>query len=58
MAKRQNTMTVLRSEDLTPHMRRVWLGGDGYGDFLATGDTDMYVKIMFAVDGQDDPVLR
>ena len=58
MAKRQNTMTVLRSEDLTPHMRRVWLGGDGYDDFLATGDTDMYVKIMFAVDGQDDPVLR
>lgn len=58
MAKRQNVMTVLRTEDLTRHMRRIWLGGDGFDEFASTGDTDMYVKIQFPQPGQDDPVLR
>ncbi|MGB3696938.1 MAG: siderophore-interacting protein [Gordonia sp. (in: high G+C Gram-positive bacteria)] len=58
MAKRLNTMTVLRTEQLTPHMVRVWLGGDGFDDFLPVGpgapdaaDTDMYVKFVFTPDG-------
>lgn len=63
MAKRLNTMTVLRSEQLTPHMVRVWLGGDGFDDFLPVGgdgtpenpDTDMYVKFVFAPDGKAFP---
>ncbi|GAA4661472.1 siderophore-interacting protein [Gordonia humi] len=58
MAKRQNTMTVLRTEDLTGHIRRIWLGGEGFDDFQATEHTDMYVKIQFAVPDRDEPVLR
>lgn len=63
MAKRLNTMAVLRTEQLTPHMVRVWLGGDGFDDFQPVGgdgtpenpDTDMYVKFIFAPDGVDYP---
>ncbi|NLG45624.1 siderophore-interacting protein [Gordonia sp. (in: high G+C Gram-positive bacteria)] len=63
MAKRLNTMAVLRTEQLTPHMVRVWLGGDGFDDFLPVGgdgtpenpDTDMYVKFVFAPDGVEYP---
>ncbi|WOC14501.1 siderophore-interacting protein [Gordonia sp. MP11Mi] len=58
MARRQNTMTVLRTEDLTTHMRRVWLGGPGFEDFQATNDTDMYVKLQFAQPDRAEPVLR
>lgn len=62
MAKRMNTMAVLRTEQLTPHMVRVWLGGDGFDDFLPVGgdapenpDTDMYVKFVFAPEGVEYP---
>ncbi|MBM7367582.1 siderophore-interacting protein [Gordonia hydrophobica] len=63
MAKRLNTMTVLRTEALTPHMVRVWLGGDGFDDFAPVGgdgtpegsDTDMYVKFVFTSDGTAYP---
>ncbi|ALG84536.1 siderophore-interacting protein [Gordonia phthalatica] len=63
MAKRLNTMAVLRTEQLTPHMVRVWLGGDGFDDFLPVGGdgtpenpaTDMYVKFVFAPDGVEYP---
>ena len=63
MAKRLNTMAVLRTEQLTPHMVRVWLGGDGFDDFLPVGgdgtpenpDTDMYIKFVFAPDGVQYP---
>lgn len=64
MAKRMNTMTVLRTEWLTDHMVRVWLGGDGFDEFVPAGDpaapdTDMYVKICFpSPDGGEEPVLR
>ncbi|EGD55669.1 siderophore-interacting protein [Gordonia neofelifaecis] len=59
MAKRLNTMAVLRTERLTPHMIRVWLGGNGFDDFQPVGgdgtperpDTDMYVKFVFAPEG-------
>ncbi|MDL9936250.1 siderophore-interacting protein [Gordonia sp. ABSL1-1] len=57
MAKRVNTMTVLRTERLSPHFVRVYLGGDGFDGFApalgAAGepDTDMYVKIAFAPAG-------
>ncbi|WP_026917658.1 siderophore-interacting protein [Gordonia shandongensis] len=61
MAKRVNTMTVLRRERLTPHMIRLWLGGAGFDDFLPVvgesglPDTDMYVKIVFAPEGVTYP---
>lgn len=64
MAKRLNTMTVLRTERLTDHMIRVWLGGDGFDEFVPAGpgapagapDTDMYVKFEFG--SGDESVLR
>lgn len=61
MAKRVNTMTVLRTERLSPHFVRVYLGGEGFDDFApAIGksgkpDTDMYVKIIFTPDGVEYP---
>ncbi|MFT3714910.1 MAG: siderophore-interacting protein [Gordonia sp. (in: high G+C Gram-positive bacteria)] len=63
MARRLNTMTVQRTEKLTDHMIRVWLGGDGFDQFVPAGgagtaddhDTDMYVKLVFTPDGVDYP---
>lgn len=56
MAKNLNVMTVLRREQLTPHIVRLYLGGDGFDDFVpagepATWDTDMYIKLAFGPDG-------
>lgn len=50
-------MTVVRTESVAPSMRRVVLGGDGFGAFIA-GDnayTDKYVKLVFLADGFDYP---
>ena len=63
MSKRFQTMSVLCTEWLTDHMVRVWLGGEGFDDFVPAADadgvdTDMYVKIAFPVEGADDPTLR
>ena len=61
MAKRVNSMTVLRREQITPHMVRLYLGGDGFDDFAAAlpprsdRDTDMYVKLIFMPAGVDFP---
>ncbi|WP_238419096.1 siderophore-interacting protein [Gordonia sp. 'Campus'] len=61
MAKRVNTMTVLRNERLGPHFVRLYLGGEGFDDFEpAVGksgepDTDMYVKFIFAPEGVTYP---
>lgn len=64
MAKRLNTMQVLRTERIGPHFVRVYLGGDGFDDFTpvrgrddvtADWDTDMYVKIAFMPDGSELP---
>lgn len=38
---------VLRTEQLTPHMVRVVLGGDGLTDFQCGDYTDHYVKLIF-----------
>src|SRR5690349_19791843 len=43
--------TVLRTEQLTPHLIRVVLGGDGLADFPAGAFTDHYVKLLFLRDG-------
>ncbi|ORM23883.1 siderophore-interacting protein [Williamsia sp. 1135] len=53
MAKRENTMTVQRTEQITPHLVRVYLGGAGFDDFQASDDTDMYVKFIFPADAAD-----
>ncbi|GAA2980345.1 siderophore-interacting protein [Streptomyces fulvorobeus] len=44
---------VLRTEQLTPHMVRVVLGGDGLADFALSGFTDHYIKLCFAPEGAD-----
>ncbi|PZU02067.1 MAG: NADPH-dependent ferric siderophore reductase [Gordonia sp. (in: high G+C Gram-positive bacteria)] len=51
MAKKLNTMTVQRTEQLTPHMVRVYLGGPGFEEFTPVDDTDMYVKFLFPPEG-------
>ncbi|MGX2998170.1 siderophore-interacting protein [Streptomyces sp. JNUCC 64] len=46
---------VLRTERLTPHMRRVVLGGDGLSAFSADEWTDHYVKLLFPPAGARYP---
>lgn len=51
-------MTVVRTEEIAPSMRRIVFGGPGFEDF-AKGDnafTDKYVKLVFLADGFDYPV--
>lgn len=50
------TLTVQRTERLTPHLVRVHLGGSGFDDFVPGGHTDSYVKLLFGSD--TSPVLR
>ena len=46
---------VLRSEQLSPHMTRVVLGGDGLAQFDTRGQTDHYVKLLFPAPGVTYP---
>ena len=48
---------VLRSEQLTPHIVRVVLGGSGFNTFTPNDLTDAYVKIVFVRDDVDVSVL-
>ena len=48
-----NTFEVVRTEQLTPHLTRVVLGGSGFDTFTPNDFTDAYVKIVFAQDGTD-----
>jgi NADPH-dependent ferric siderophore reductase len=52
-----HTFEVLRTEQLTPHLTRVVLGGDGFDTFTPNDSTDAYVKIMFVNDGIDVDAL-
>lgn len=40
-------MEVLRSERIAPSLVRVWIGGPGFGTFVANDFTDAYVKLHF-----------
>ncbi|MET7285767.1 siderophore-interacting protein [Streptomyces sp. NPDC005573] len=53
--RRPHTAQVVRTEWLTPHMRRVVLGGDGLADFTADTCTDHYVKLLFGPEGVTYP---
>ncbi|MBT0568374.1 siderophore-interacting protein [Williamsia sp. CHRR-6] len=55
MAKRLTSMTVLETRRLSPHMIRVYLGGDGFADFEASEDTDSYIKFLFPAAGVEYP---
>ena len=43
---------VLRVEQLTPHLVRVVLGGDGLAGFGTRGQTDHYVKLLSPAPGE------
>ena len=48
-----NTFEVVRTEQLTPHLIRVVLGGNGFDTFIPNELTDSYAKIAFVDDGID-----
>jgi len=48
-----HTFEVVRSEQLTPHLTRVVLGGEGFDTFTPNEYTDAYVKIVFVRDDVD-----
>jgi NADPH-dependent ferric siderophore reductase len=48
-----HTFEVLRTENLTPHIVRVVLGGSGFDTFTPNDYTDAYVKIVFVRDDVD-----
>lgn len=45
--KPQTVLEVIRREQLTPHMVRLYLGGPNFAAFEASECTDSYVKIFF-----------
>lgn len=51
----QVNLTVLRKEQLSPHMVRIVAGGDGFEDFVNNAFVDHYVKIVFPQPGVDYP---
>jgi NADPH-dependent ferric siderophore reductase len=48
-----HTFEVVRSQQLTPHLTRVVLGGKGFDTFTPNEYTDAYVKIVFVRDDVD-----
>ncbi|KAA1378405.1 siderophore-interacting protein [Aeromicrobium fastidiosum] len=60
-ANRPVRLTVVRTEQLAPSMRRIVLGGDDFDVFAARVEalpqryTDLYVKLVFLADGFDYP---
>lgn len=48
-----HTFEVVRTEQLTPHLTRVVLGGKGFDTFTPNEYTDAYVKIVFVRDDVD-----
>lgn len=48
----QHLLTLERREQLTPHMVRLFLGGEGFDGLEFKQDTDQYIKLLFA-----DPAL-
>jgi NADPH-dependent ferric siderophore reductase len=48
-----HTFEVLRTEEVTPHITRVVLGGGGFDTFTPNDFTDAYVKIVFVSNGVD-----
>ncbi|MBE1458614.1 NADPH-dependent ferric siderophore reductase [Nocardiopsis terrae] len=50
-----HTGRVESVEQLTPHMIRVVLGGEGLSEFATGGAADSYVKLLFPPPGPNDP---
>jgi NADPH-dependent ferric siderophore reductase len=47
----QINLTVVRREELSPHMIRIVAGGDGFDDYIDNSFVDRYVKIVFPQPG-------
>lgn len=47
----QINLTVVRREELSPHMVRIIAGGDGFADYVDSDFVDRYVKIVFPQPG-------
>lgn len=47
----QTVLTVLRREDLSPHMVRIIAGGEGFSSYTNNAFVDRYVKIAFPQPG-------
>lgn len=45
--KVQTVLEVIRREQLTPHMVRLYIGGENFAKFNANAFTDPYIKIFF-----------
>jgi NADPH-dependent ferric siderophore reductase len=56
-ARAQITLSVVRTERLTPHLVRVVLGGESFDEFESNDKTDKYVKMQFT-DPDGHPVTR
>lgn len=48
-----HTFEVVRTEQISPHMVRVILGGNGFDTFAPNDYTDAYVKLVFVDDTVD-----
>lgn len=53
-----HTFEVVRTEQLTPHVVRVILGGKGFDTFTPNDYTDAYVKLVFVADDLDVSTLE
>ncbi|QCB98720.1 siderophore-interacting protein [Arthrobacter sp. PAMC25564] len=51
----QTDLTVLRREQLSPHMVRIVAGGPGFAGYVNNGFVDRYVKIVFPQPGIEYP---
>ena len=51
----QTDLTVLRREQLSPHMVRIIAGGPGFAGFVNNDYVDRYVKIVFPQPGVEYP---
>jgi NADPH-dependent ferric siderophore reductase len=52
-----HTFDVIRTEQITPHMVRVVLGGNGFDTFTPAEFTDSYVKVVVVPSGVDVEAL-
>ncbi|WP_027967864.1 siderophore-interacting protein [Halomonas halocynthiae] len=50
-------LEVLRTAQLSPHMRRITLGGDGLADFPADQES-AYIKLIFPRGNGEKPLMR
>ncbi|MEU9807565.1 siderophore-interacting protein [Mycobacterium sp. NPDC050853] len=58
MTRPLHEFRVVRTEQVTPHITRVVLGGTGFDGFEASSFTDSYAKLIFLPDGHEGPGPR